>query len=160
MSRGLEPQRLGVLWSYDNTGGTRWLPECVKAIRTQGFVWWDVGWKIKFEHLTFPLTGYIWATVEKHVKYRAIIESGSRTVKQPDKTLAREVEANWIKVKLPFGKNDRLHEYLGNDREELTLLKLSSIEELHPPMGLGDFMLWDCRPLTRPPQGCNRIRLS
>jgi hypothetical protein len=102
----------------------------------------------------------MWTTLDKQIKYAASIESGSRTLKQPDKALAKEAEANWVRLGLPFGKNDRLHEYLRNERNELTLLKLSSIDELSPPMSLDDFNLWDGRPLSRPPQGCNRIRLN
>jgi len=152
--------KFGILWSYDNKEGTGWLRGCVRAIKSQGFVWWDVGWKIKFEQFAFPIRGYMWATLEKQVKYVASIETGSETVRQPDKALARKVEANWIELRLPFGRNDRLHEYLKDERNELTLLKLSDIRELNPPMGLDDFSLWDGRSLSRPPQGCNRIRLS
>lgn len=161
LSTNSKSRRFGILWSYDDEDGTRWLPECVRAIKTQGFVWWDVGWKVKFDQFfTFPIRGYMWTTLDKQVKYVTSIESGSRTLMQPDKGLAKEAEANWIKLELPFGKNDRLHEYLRNERSDLTLLKLSSIEELSPPMRLNDFNLWDGRQLSRPPQGYNRIRLS
>jgi hypothetical protein len=154
-----KPEKFGILWSYDNKGGTGWLSGCVRAIKAQGFVWWDVGWKIKFGQFTFPITGYMWATLERQVKYVTSIESESRTVGQPDKALAKKVEENWIELRLPFGRNDRLHEYLKEDRNELTLLKLSDIRELNPPMGLDDFTLWNGRSLSRPPQGHNRIRL-
>jgi hypothetical protein len=151
--------KLGILWSYDDGEYSRWLPECVEAIKTQRFVWWDVGWKINFAKFTFPIAGYIWATSEKQVKYVTTITSGSRMLRQPDQTLAKEVESNWIKLKLPFGRNDRLHEYLRNERNELTLLKLSEIEELNPALRLEDLTLWDGRPVSRPPQGSYRIRL-
>ena len=132
------------------------MPACVKAIGVQEFVWWDVGWKKKFEK--FPITGYMWATLEKEVKYIVSIEFG-KTVKQPDKTLAKEVEANGVKLGLPSGKNDRLHEYLNNERDVLTLLKLSSIEELKPPLELSDFTLWNGKPLSTPPRSCAQVRL-
>jgi hypothetical protein len=131
----------------------------MKACKTQGFVWWDAGWRIKFDKLAFPVTGYIWTTADQQVTHVASIESGSRMVSQSDKMLAREVEANWNKLGLPFNINDPLHKYLRNERETLTLLKLSEIEELNPPKGLGDFTLWNGRPVLRPPQGCYRIAL-
>lgn len=153
MPRSSDSRRIGVLWSYDNYGGSEWLHGCRKAIANQGFVWWDVAWSIKFEQFTFPIVGYIWMTREQQVKYTTAIEQESKTLRKPDKTFAREVEANWIQQGLPFGRNDRLHEYLRNERELLTLLKLSEIRELNPPRKLDDFILRNGRPVSHPPQG-------
>jgi hypothetical protein len=103
---GSKPEKVDILWSYDDEGDSLWLGASVKAIKAQGFVWWDVGWKVKFDKLTFPITGYIWSTHNKQVKYVALIEHGTTIVKQPDKRKVKEVENNWNQFRLPYGKND------------------------------------------------------
>lgn len=133
--------KLGILWSHNNEGNMRWLGECIKAIEIQGFVWWDEGWRTKRGQLGFPITGFIYTTVEKQVTHAASIEAGRKTVSQPDRVLAEKVEANWYKLGLPFSDNDPLHKYLRGKNKTLTLLKLSKINKLEPPKGLEDFTL-------------------
>jgi hypothetical protein len=151
--------QLAILWSYDDAEGDRWLDGCKRAIKVQGFAWWDVGWRLNFENIPLPTAGFIWSTREQVVKYATRIERGTTRLKQPDKTLAREVEGNWKELQIPFGWNDRLHEYLKNERNVLTLLKLSEISDLNPPLKLSQLTLWDGKPVLKPPQGANRIRL-
>jgi hypothetical protein len=160
MPESSKPEKADILWSYDDEGDSLWLDASVKAIKAQGFVWWDVGWKVKFDKLTFPITGYIWSTHNKQVKYVALIEPGTTIVKQPDKRKVKEVEDNWNQFRLPYGKNDRLHEYMRNERKELTLLRLSKIEELNPALKLSDFILRNGETVQRPPQGANLVKLN
>ena len=131
----------------------------MKAIKTQGFVWWDVGWKIKFDQLGLPVTGFIYTTAEKQVTHAASIESGSRTVRQPDRVSAKEVEANWHKLGLPSSENDPLHKYLRGESKTLTLLKLSKINKLKPPKRLEDFTLRNEQSVRQPPPGFYYITL-
>ncbi len=160
LSKKIESRRMGIFWSYDNRGASEWVSACMKTIEDHGFVWWDVGWRIKFDQFTFPLLGYIWTTQEQQVKYGTTIESESRMLKQPDKTFAREVHKNWEKQGLPFGRNDRLDQYLRDKRKQVTLLKLSEIEELNPPKRLNDFTLWNGNPLSKPTRNYKRILIS
>jgi hypothetical protein len=160
MPESSKPEKVAILWSYDDEGGSQWLDASVKAIKAQGFVWLDVGWKVKFDKLTFPITGYIWSTHNKQVKYLAIIELGTTIVKQPDKRKAKEVENNWNQFGLPYGKNDRFHEYMRNERKEVTLLRPSKIEELNPALELSDFILTSGQYVQRPPQGANLVKLN
>jgi hypothetical protein len=139
---------IGVLWSFNNDGGNHWILGCMKAELEQGYVWWDVGWRMNFDLFDFPIEGYMWATSNQCVMYRAFIQRGSKPVVQPDKTLAREVEANWKKLGLPFSENDPLHRYLRNDSKILTLLKLSDIEEVDRP--IDQFTLRNGRPIPLP----------
>jgi hypothetical protein len=151
--------QLGILWSYDDAEGSRWLLGCKRAIGIQGFAWWDVGWRLNFENIPLPTTGFIWSTREQVVKYSTKIEPGTTRLKQPDENLAKEVEKNWKEMQIPFGWNDRLHEYLKSERNELTLLKLSEISDLNPPLKLNDLTLWNGKPILKPPQGANKIRV-
>jgi hypothetical protein len=160
MQGSSEHEKVDILWSYDDDGGSQWLDASVKAIKAQGFVWWDVGWKLRFDILSFPITGYIWSTHNKQVKYVAMIESGTTIVKQPDKKKVIEVENNWDQFALPYGRNDRLHEYKRNERKDLTLLRLSKIGELNPALKLSDFTFRNGKPVETPPQGANLVLLN
>jgi hypothetical protein len=135
------------------------LEESKKACKKQGYVWWDAGWRIRFDRFVFPITGYIWTTIDQAVTQETSIETGSRMVRQPDKVPAKQVEADWIDLGLPYSTDDPLHRYLRNELETLTLLKLSKIEELIPQRELDDFTLWDGRPVSQPPQGVYYINL-
>ena len=152
--------KIGLFWSYNDGEGSQWIDGCIRAIKTQGFVWWDVGWKINFDDLSLPTTGYMWSTFRKQVKYVTTIGLGTKILKQPDQQSAKNVEKNWNDMKIPFGWNDRLHEYLKGERSELTLLRLSEIKVLNPPLALSDLTLWNGKALSRPPQGANRIVLQ
>jgi hypothetical protein len=47
-----------------------------------------------------------------------------------------------------------------NERKELTLLRLSKIEELNPALKLSDFILRNGESVQRPPQGANLVKLN
>jgi len=122
----------------------------MEACRTQKFVWWDVGWPVRFDRrFYFPVMGYIWTTAEQKVTAVASIEPESRTVTQPDRTLAREVDANWRKLGLHFNLNDPLHKYLNGKTKIVTLFKFSDIEKL-APKGIENFRHPDGRPVLLP----------
>jgi len=141
-----------ILWCHNNEGNTGWLGECVKAVETQGFVWWDVGWRIKCD----PVAGSIYTTAEKRVTHETSIESVRR---QPGRAFVEKVEANWKELRLPFSENDPLHKYLRGESETLTLLKLSEINRLEPPKRLEDFTLRNGQSVRQPPPGFYYITL-
>jgi hypothetical protein len=150
--------KIGLIWSYNGDEASQWIEGCKRAIKAQGFAWWDVAWKINFDNIGLPTKGYIWSTFAQKVKYVTTIEQVT-ILKQPEDVLAREVEKNWVEMKIPFGWNDRLHEYLRKEREVLTLLKLSEIVDLNPPLNLNELTSWKGNTILRPPQGANRIKL-
>jgi hypothetical protein len=144
-------EELGILWSYNNKESNRWLLESMEACKTQKFVWWDVGWPVRFDRrFHFPVMGYIWTTAEQKVTAVASIEPESRTVTQSDRTLAREVDANWRKLGLHFNLNDPLHKYLDGKTKIVTLFKFSKIENLAHPKGIENFRHLDGRPVLLP----------
>ncbi len=159
MSNIQKSKTSGILWSHNEKKHPKWLGTCIRACQSQGFIWWDVGWRIDFEHFSFPITGYIWSTAEKQATHEAAIESGSEIVSQPNKELANKVRKNLEALGVWINPHSPLLEYLRDERETLTLLKLAELERLPSPLGLEAFKFWDGRPIVRPPQSYCRIML-
>jgi hypothetical protein len=151
--------KIGLVWSYNDDESNLWMKGCINAINLQGYVWWDVGWKIDFTKIAFPTTGYIWSTNKKQIEYKVTIEPETNILKETDtdKKFAEKVAENWDKMKMPHGWNDRLHEYISGTRNWVTLLKLSEIHTLNTSLSISDLTLWNGKVLQRPPQGANRI---
>jgi hypothetical protein len=150
---------LGILWSYDEKKHPNWLEPCIHACRRQGFIWWDVDWRIDFAQFTFPVKGYIWNTVEGKATHGTLINTGSETICQPEKEKAREICENLKALRVNLNENSPLLEYLRDERETLTVIKLTNLGKLSVPLTLESFKLWNERPVSKPPQSYCRIRL-
>jgi hypothetical protein len=155
-------QKLGILWSHNEQTYPTWLTAVTETIKLQGYIWWDVGWKIRVEQFTFPVKGYI--CCKGKITHEASIDS---IIHQPDKELIKEVAENFEKLyrlgiyRPPYSKEDEpYYQYLKGEREVLTLLKLTELKELSPPRKLTDLKLWKTgKAISRCPQGYHRIIL-
>jgi hypothetical protein len=148
---------LSILWSHNERKFPNWLASCVTASRSQGFIWWDVGWPINFDQFSPPVDGFIWNTVRGQVTHRALIED---VLCQPDRTKVDEIAQNWITLNLPVHENCPfvLIGQKGNVGT-LTVLKLTDLEPLEKPKNLDAFILCNDKVPSVPPQKYYRVRL-
>lgn len=150
------------MWSHNKRKYPHWLIDLrarAWKIKSQGFIWWSVGWRINFDQFIFPVTGYVWNTVEKEIPYRTLIGHESKTLCQPERELAKQALENWKRLNVYVHNNSPVVEYQRGERKIVTLLKLINLEELATTLKLEDFKLWDGTPIPRPPQSYYRIIL-
>jgi len=159
-------RKLGILWSHNEQTYPNWLTTVAEAIKFQGFVWWDVGWKVKADRLVLPVTGYIGSTSEGKIIHRTLIES-IETLHQPEKELANQVAENYellIKKAIYRPLYDKdiapLYMYLKGEKETLTLLQLTEFEKLRAPLELKNIKLPNGTSPTRLPQAFYYITFS
>ena len=156
----LKSRRLGILWSHNKRVHPYWLRTCIRACKGQGFIWWDVGWKINFNQFKFPIEGYIWNTVKKVATHTTWVLKESRSLHQPEIEPAERAYENLRELKVHVNENSPLLEYIRGERENFTLLKLGDLRRLSVRRKLADFRLWNGRPILQPPQNYRRILLS
>lgn len=140
---------LSILWSHNEQKHPKWLNTVMKSCKSQP-IWWDVGWQLIPDQFIFPLTGYIWNTVEKRATHRTSIETVKR---QPSEALTEEVKKSWHECNIHVNPNSPLLLYEKNKDKRCTLLKLADLERLRHPGKLKDFILAGKeRPIKRAPQ--------
>lgn len=157
-------KKLGILWSHNEQTFPGWLIVAARAIKLQGFVWWDVGWNIKADQFTSPVIGYICRRGK--ITHRALIKS-IKIQHQPNKKLAKEIAQNFeklYKLGIPRPPYDEdlapLNKFLNDEKPVLTLLELIELEELPIPFELRDIKLWKTgKAIFRCPQGYHSIIL-
>lgn len=132
-----------IMWSHNAKDYPDWLTQLEnrrRAIERQGYVWWDVRWKLK-PQLAFPIRGYIWNTVERSVTHTANIGEESKTFNQSERRLAEEMNENLRTLGIEDNLHSPLQEFLRCERVTLTRLRLVELERLNPERTLGDFIL-------------------
>jgi len=133
----LKTRDLAILWSHNEKKHPKWLDTIMRSCKSR-FVWWDVGWQLVPAQFAFPVTGYIWNTVEKRATHRVSIE---RIERQPSEQLAEEIRKSWRECNVHVNPNSPLLLYLENKDRKCTLLKLTSLDRLLHPGRLEDFIL-------------------
>ncbi|MCJ7635232.1 hypothetical protein MUP77_22935 [Candidatus Bathyarchaeota archaeon] len=139
---------LTILWSHNEEKHPFWLNT---IMRTGGSVWWDVRWKLNPNQFDYPLTGYIWNTVEQKVTHKASI---LEVAPKPSEERMGEVLRSWREARFHVNPNSPLLLYQKDQSATCTLLKLSSLVRLKNPGELEGIILHkENRPIGQGPQG-------
>ncbi len=125
---------LAILWRHNKNTHPRFLDDIHAGVQ----IWWDVGFKINPNQFNYPLTGYLWNTIEDAATHRATI---SRIETQPSEGRVQEVIESWDDARIRFNPNSPILKYRRDRSKTCTLLNITDLRMLSNPAQLHTFIL-------------------
>jgi len=158
--------KYGILWSHNTQKYPGWLLTVRKAIDDiQGFIWWDVGWRVKAGLFPPRTTGFICSkALITHEASIAII------IPQPNEKQVMEVAENFEKLyelgvyRPPYDRQlAPLYQYKDAEgwkgkKKSLTLLKITELRRLTPQRKVTNLILAKTEEAVKGcPRGYSRV---